>query len=83
MTYTPEQRREILNELIARDDDLHRLEQEFWKEKKKYERIVDRLPQFLRNRLYGYPTMCYLYHQQVISLMLEHLRFPEEIWNKS
>ena len=78
MTYTPEQRRAILHELIARDGELHRLETEFWQEKEKYQRLADRLPRFLRDRLYGYPTMCYLYHQQVISFLLENLRFPEE-----
>ena len=78
MTYTPEQRRAKLADLIAWDADAHNLEQEFRAEKRKYERFVDRLPLFLRNRLYGYPTMCYLYHQRVITLLLEQLRYPEE-----
>ena len=82
MIYTTEQRRAKLAELIAWDTDARNMEREFWEEKKKYNRFVDRLPLFLRNRLYGYPTMCYLYHQRVITLMLEHFRFPEETWNQ-
>ena len=82
MEYTPEQRREKLAGLIAWDTDARNLEREFWEEKKKYEQFVDRLPAFLRKRLYGYPTMCYLYHQRVITLLLENLRFPEETWDK-
>ena len=82
MTYTPEQRREKLNEMILLDADAHNFEREFWEEKKKYDRFVNRLPLFLRNLLFGYPTMCYLYHQRVITLLLENLRFPEETRDK-
>ena len=77
MTYTPEQRRRKLEELVRQDTDASELEREFFAEQEKFNRLVDRLPGFLRKRLFGYPTLLWLYHQRVVTLMCEEMRFPE------
>ena len=78
MTYTPEERMKKLARIMAADPDCRLLEQEYWAEQEKFQRFVDRLPGFLRERLYGYPTLCYHYHQRIIALACENLRFPGE-----
>lgn len=78
MQYLSDKHRALLNRIIAGDEAASRMEQEFWAAKKQYDRLVDRLPGFLRKKLYGYPTMCYLYHQRVITLLCEKLPIPEE-----
>lgn len=78
MTYTPEQRRKKLCGLIAQDRDCAKLEKEYWTEHEKFARFTDKLPRWIRERLLGYPTLCYDYHQRIITLLCEELRFPEE-----
>lgn len=78
MKYTPEERRRKINVLIHQDRDCFHMDNEFWTEKEEFEKFVDKLPGFVRDRRNGYPTMCYMYHQRIMTLVCDQMRFPEE-----
>ena len=78
MKMNPEERREKLKELLKQDKDGVALEAEYMAARSQFERIVFRFPKFLRNKLCAFPTLGHLYHQRIITLMAEQMRFPEE-----
>ena len=78
MTYTPEERRKKIAALVAQDPDCVKLEKQNWAEHEKFARFTDKLPKWVRQRLWGYPTLGYEYHNRVVAFLVENLRFPEE-----
>lgn len=78
MRYTPEERRIKLNELISGDPDASAFYLEYLERKELCERFADKLPRFIRDKIYGYPAMCHIYHQQILSLVCERMMFPDD-----
>ena len=78
MKMNPEERREKLKELLEQDKDCMALEAEYLAARGQFERIVFRFPKFLRDKLCAFPMLGHLYHQRIITLMTEQMRFPEK-----
>ncbi|MBR2048865.1 MAG: hypothetical protein IJ960_09760 [Oscillospiraceae bacterium] len=69
---------EKLYELMRQDRDCMALEAEYLAARVQFEKIVFRLPKFLRDKLCAFPTLGHLYHQRIIALLMEQIQFSNE-----
>ena len=64
--------------MMAADEEYQKMQAEYEKEKRWFERFTERLPRRLRNRLWGYPGMFYLMHHRMLTRICEEMRFSDE-----
>lgn len=78
MKLTPQQRRNRIMELARKDEEYRHMMEEYGPAKTRFEKFVDKLPLPVRNLLWSYPGMGYLLHGRILTLVCEHMRFPDE-----
>ena len=78
MKLTPDQRRQRLLEMMARNPEYTRIQASLLPSKAWFDNFTARLPAKLRSRLREYPGMFYFLHQRVIDTVCRNMRFPDE-----
>ena len=78
MQYTAAQRRTALLKMAQEDPELFALLAENEAARGQFTRFVDKLPWFMRKRLWGYPGILYFLHSRMLAFVCTHMRFPEE-----
>ena len=79
MKLTPMQRRQRIADLMNADTDCSTLLAEYKDAQNQFIGLTDRLPKKRREFLWKFPGAGYFLHHRIISLICEHMRFPDEI----
>ena len=75
---TPDERRQRIYELTEADKDFQAMLAEYLSAKAWFEKHIRWIPAKLRSRLLSYPGMGHFLYHQLLNLVCQHMRFPDE-----
>ena len=78
MKLTPLERRQRIHAIAEADPDYIQMNAEYEPARIWFEKVVTRLPNGLRNRLFTYPSMGYFMHHRMLTIICENMKFFDE-----
>lgn len=78
MNMTPLQRRERIQQIAGADEEFRKMKASWEQAREAFDTFTDTLPASQRNLLQEYPGMGYLLYHRLLTVVCQHMRFPEE-----
>ena len=78
MKRTPDERRWHIYKLAEQDEKYRTIKKEYDAGKVWFEKVTNKLPRKLSNKLWVYPGMGYFMHHRMLTLICENMKFIDE-----